>query len=146
MKKWNPIIRSNKKRINTGWNLGKSIGTLVLTLMLLLLMTSVSLAVGKDAHGPDVFVIQGMLKSLGSYEGKINGHYDKITVQGVKYFQKQNGLGITGSVYSGTFQSIMYAYSNLKFPSAPGGKGKGPGAGEEPAKESNKEPGKFKNP
>ncbi|MEH6994530.1 peptidoglycan-binding domain-containing protein, partial [Neobacillus drentensis] len=132
MKKWKSKISSRKKRSNIGRFLGKSIGTFVLALILLLSMSTVSLAVGKGAHGPDVYVIQGMLKSLGSYSGNINGDYDNVTVRGVKYFQKQHGLPKTGSVDSRTLQSIIYSYSNLKTPLPAGGKGggKGPGAGE----------------
>lgn len=107
----------------------KSVGALVLTLTLLLSMSSVSSAVGKGAHGPDVFVIQGMLKSIGSYEGKITGHYNRATVRGVKYYQKKHGLAVTGNVDPQTFQSIMYAYSSQKFKGSGGGTGTGEGLG-----------------
>ncbi|NSW36948.1 peptidoglycan-binding protein, partial [Bacillus sp. Xin1] len=142
MKKWKSKISSRKKRANIGRILGKSIGTFVLALILLISMSTVSLAVGKGAHGPDVYVIQGMLKSLGSYSGNINGDYDSPTVRGVKYFQKQHGLPETGSVDSRTLQSIIYSYSNLKSLLDPGGKG--PGAGEGPG--AGKGPGAGEGP
>ncbi|MGM0839480.1 MAG: peptidoglycan-binding domain-containing protein [Bacillota bacterium] len=71
-------------------------------------MPSVSSAVGKDANGLDVYVIQGMLNSIGSYAGKIHGKYDGTTVQGVKYFQKKHGLPVTGAVDNKTFEYYLY--------------------------------------
>ncbi|GEM_PF-4458901 len=70
--------------------------------------------IGKHAKGPDVYVIQGMLKSLGSYSGPIDGYYGPQTVKGVKYYQKTHGLAVTGAVDGQTLQSIGYAYSSLK--------------------------------
>ncbi|NOU97700.1 hypothetical protein GC093_31390, partial [Paenibacillus sp. LMG 31456] len=49
--------------------MGRYLGTMLLAIALLLCMPNVSWAVGKGANGPDVFVIQGVLKSLGG-EGK----------------------------------------------------------------------------
>ncbi|WP_251555295.1 peptidoglycan-binding domain-containing protein [Neobacillus muris] len=63
-------------------SLGKGIGTSILALILMLSMSSVGLAVGKGDKGPDVYVIQGMLKELGSYSGGITGYYDSVTVRG----------------------------------------------------------------
>ena len=73
-------------------------------------------AFGKGSQGADVFVIQGMLKSLGSYSGEINGHYDQLTASGVMHFQKTHGLPATGAVDNRTFKSIHYAYVKHKFP------------------------------
>ena len=126
MKKWDSIFSSFRSRTITKKALGKYIGVFALALMLVLSMSNVALAVGKGAQGPDVYVIQGMLKSLGSYEGKINGKFDRTTARGVKYYQKQHGLPVTGAVDNLTFQSITYSYSTLKFPTS---KGAGQGAG-----------------
>lgn len=86
-----------------------------LSFALILFIPNTGLAVGKGAHGPDIFVIQGMLKSLGSYSGQIHGHYDELTVRGVKHFQKKHGLPVTGSVDKRTFQSIVYSYDHVKW-------------------------------
>ncbi|SFE14378.1 Putative peptidoglycan binding domain-containing protein, partial [Paenibacillus algorifonticola] len=108
--KWDWSISSRRK-------LGKTIGALLLAVALMMSMPSTSMAFGKGDHGPDVYVIQGMLKSMGSYAGPINGKFDNMTVKGVKYFQKMHGLPVTGAVDSRTFQSITYAYGQVKFPS-----------------------------
>ena len=123
MKKWDSRFVAFRTRTITKKALAKYIGMFALVLMLTVSMSNVALAVGKGAQGPDVYVIQGMLKSLGSFEGKINGKYDQVTVRGVKYYQKQHGLPVTGAVDNLTFQSITYSYSTLKFPSSHGGKG-----------------------
>jgi hypothetical protein len=117
-----------KQRHDFGKKIVRGSGTFVLALLLLLSMSSVGNAVGKNAKGPDVYVIQGMLKSIGSYEGKINGKYNEATVKGVKYYQREHGLRVTGAVDSKTFESITYSYSKLKFPSS-GGKNNGQGSG-----------------
>ncbi|GED30691.1 hypothetical protein BCE02nite_18320 [Brevibacillus centrosporus] len=69
--------KEQKTGLRKGFIRKVSAGLLVLTLTLSL--PSGSLAVGKGAHGPDIFVLQGMLKSLGSYAGTINGYYDDVT-------------------------------------------------------------------
>ncbi|WP_144703711.1 peptidoglycan-binding domain-containing protein, partial [Fictibacillus phosphorivorans] len=97
-------------------NITKYVSAFVLALALLLGTSNAASAVGKNAKGPDVYAIQSMLKSLGSYSGKINGYYNASTVKGVKYFQKSHGLPVTGSVDARTYQSILYAYSSLKLP------------------------------
>lgn len=92
----------------------RCVGVTVLACSLWTWVPSISFAVGKDTSGPDVFVIQGMLKSLGSYSGEINGYFNDATVQGVKYFQEKHGLPVTGSVDDRTLESITYAYSKMK--------------------------------
>ncbi|MFC5447325.1 CAP domain-containing protein [Paenibacillus aestuarii] len=76
-------------------------------------------AFGKGAKGPDVFAVQGMLKSLGYYSGPITGYYGNQTTEGVKAFQSKYGLPVTGNVDDQTLQSILWAYGNLKIPKKP---------------------------
>lgn len=80
---------------------------------------STAFAYGKGAKGPDVFAVQGMLKSLGYYSGPITGYYGNQTAAGVKAFQSRYGLPITGNVDDQTLQSILWAYGNLKIPKKP---------------------------
>jgi hypothetical protein len=92
-------------------------------------MPKTSLAVGKGAHGPDVYVIQGMLKAIGSYSGPITGHYNQATVRGVKYYQKKHGLPVTGTVDKRTFTSLVYAYSSKRIGGGQSWRGKSGGRG-----------------
>ncbi|MEH6937177.1 peptidoglycan-binding domain-containing protein, partial [Bacillus sp. JJ664] len=110
----------------------KSIRTVLLSLMLALGLSTTGFAFGKGSEGPDVFVVQGMLKSIGSYSGKITGHYNSLTVKGVRYFQRTHGLPVTGAVDKATFESISYAYAVVKFNAGNGaenGAGNGGGTG-----------------
>ncbi|WP_142288282.1 peptidoglycan-binding protein [Bacillus sp. EAC] len=115
----------------------KSLRTILLSSVLLLGTTTSGYAFGKGSEGPDVFVVQGMLKSIGSYSGKITGHYNYLTIKGVKYFQKTHGLPVTGAVDTNTFASIMHAYEAVKAgggagggaPGGDDGSGEGGGAG-----------------
>lgn len=77
------------------------------------------LAFGEGAQGPDVYAVQGMLKSLGYFQGQINGYYGPDTANGVRVFQKANGLPPTGAVDDQTLQAILWAYGNLKIPKKP---------------------------
>lgn len=78
--------------------------------------TTTVFAYGKGAKGPDVYAVQGMLKSLGYYSGPITGYYGNQTQAGVKAFQSRYGLPVTGNVDDQTLQSILWAYGNLKIP------------------------------
>lgn len=73
-------------------------------------------AFGEGAKGPDVYAVQGMLKSLGYYAGSIDGAFGPMMKSGVKYFQQRHGLPVTGTVDSATLQSILWAYAELKIP------------------------------
>jgi len=73
-------------------------------------------AFGKGAQGPDVYAVQGMMKSLGFYAGHIDGIFGLESVQGVKLFQQKYGLPITGAVDAKTLQSILWAYAELRVP------------------------------
>lgn len=76
-------------------------------------------AFGSGTAGPDVYAMQGMLKSLGYYAGPIDGSFGPLTAAGVKAFQRQYGLSATGAVDSQTLESILWAYGNLKIPRQP---------------------------
>ncbi|MEF3307162.1 CAP domain-containing protein [Paenibacillus sp. GYB003] len=73
-------------------------------------------AFGKGAKGPDVFAVQGMLKSLGYFNGTITGYYGSETEAAVKRFQQKYGLTATGSVDDKTLESILWAYASAKLP------------------------------
>ncbi|MEX2415705.1 MAG: CAP domain-containing protein [Paenibacillaceae bacterium] len=73
-------------------------------------------AFGRGAQGPDVYAVQGMMKSLGYYAGVIDGKFGVQSMQGVKLFQRQYGLPVTGAVDSRTLESILWAYAELKIP------------------------------
>ncbi|MEW9700238.1 CAP domain-containing protein [Paenibacillus sp. SI8] len=81
--------------------------------------STTAFAFGKGAKGPDVYAVQGMLKSLGYYGGPITGYYGSQTTAGVKAFQSKYGLPVTGNVDDQTLQSILWAYGNLKIPKKP---------------------------
>jgi uncharacterized YkwD family protein len=76
-------------------------------------------AFGSGASGPDVYAVQGMLKSLGYYGGAIDGVYGKQLAAGVRAFQTRYGLPVTGAVDTKTLQSILWAYGKLKIPAMP---------------------------
>lgn len=82
--------------------------------------TSSVFAIGKGAKGPDVYVVQGMLKSLGYYAGDIDGKYGNSLFSGVKAFQEKKGLKVSGNVDKQTLQSILWAYSELQETKDPG--------------------------
>ncbi|MDR6883152.1 MULTISPECIES: peptidoglycan-binding protein [Bacillales] len=81
--------------------------------------STTAFAYGKGAKGPDVYAVQGMLKSLGYYSGPITGYYGNQTAAGVKAFQSRYGLPVTGNIDDQTLQSILWAYGNLKIPKKP---------------------------
>jgi uncharacterized YkwD family protein len=83
------------------------------------LQLSTADAFGEGSRGPDVYAVQGMLKSLGSYAGEIDGVYGPATAAGVRYFQQRYGLPVTGQVDGDTLQAILWAYAELKIPKKP---------------------------
>ncbi|UUZ84341.1 peptidoglycan-binding protein [Paenibacillus sp. P26] len=91
----------------------------LLCLLLCLSASATAFAFGRGAKGPDVYAVQGMLKSLGYFSGNITGTYGAATEEGVKRFQKAHGLPITGAVDNQTLQAILWAYGNLKIPKKP---------------------------
>lgn len=98
---------------------GRAIVVLMISLMLFGVLSTTGWGFGKDSQGPDVYAVQGMLKSLGYFPGSISGYYGDETVAGVKQFQKANGLSETGAVDDRTLQSLIWAYTNLKVPRKP---------------------------
>ncbi|GAA3408487.1 peptidoglycan-binding protein [Paenibacillus hodogayensis] len=78
--------------------------------------SSVASAFGKGAKGPDVFAVQGMLKSLGYFNGTITGYYGSETEAAVKRFQQKYNLPVTGAVDNKTLESILWAYASVKIP------------------------------
>ncbi|UKS27656.1 peptidoglycan-binding protein [Paenibacillus sp. HWE-109] len=94
----------------------KHIWILCICIALFCSSTTTAFAYGKGAKGPDVYAVQGMLKSLGYYGGPITGYYGNQTQAGVKAFQSRYGLPVTGDVDDQTLQSILWAYGNLKIP------------------------------
>jgi peptidoglycan hydrolase-like protein with peptidoglycan-binding domain len=86
------------------------LAVLLLVVGLLVSFPKVGSAVGNGANGPEVYVIQGMLKSLGKYPGKIHGHYNGLTAWSVKQFQIKHGLPVTGHVNHRTLEAIMEQY------------------------------------
>lgn len=90
---------------------------IIVTLLVCLFATSVHAeAFGKGAKGPDVFAVQGMLKSLGYFSGTITGYYGPETEASVKRLQQKYGLPATGAVDDKTLESILWAYANAKIP------------------------------
>lgn len=112
---------------------GTRISVMAILLMAGLLLAPVAAtAIGPGAQGPDVFAVQGMLKSLGSYAGEIDGIYGPLLKQGVAHFQRTYGLPATGNVDGKTLQAILWAYGELKIgpkspPSEPGKPSEPPG-------------------
>lgn len=92
----------------------KWIVVILICLLLLSVSHSKSYAFGEGSQGPDVFAVQGMLKSLGFYAGPIDGIYGPLLRVGVTYFQQVYGLQQTGAVNKQTLESILWAYGELK--------------------------------
>lgn len=87
---------------------------MIISLALCLVPAASVMAFGEGASGPDVYAVQGMLKSLGSYAGKIDGKFGPVMKAGVMNFQRAYGLPVTGAVDQQTLQSILWAYGELK--------------------------------
>ncbi|MEI7025166.1 peptidoglycan-binding protein [Paenibacillus sp. y28] len=94
---------------------GRIVTALLLSVMLLLGSTAAAASFGKGAQGPDVYAVQGMLKSLGYYTAaNITGYYGTYTEEAVKRFQRKYGLKVTGVMDDQTLQSLLWAYGNAK--------------------------------
>lgn len=94
----------------------KTIVTFLSGLLLLAALAGTAFGFGRGAQGPDVYAVQGMLKSLGYFAGTIDGVYGPLTEAGVRAFQQKYGLPITGAVDGKTLEAILWAYGNLKIP------------------------------
>jgi uncharacterized YkwD family protein len=97
----------------------KHVWIVLICVAMFLSTSTTAFAFGKGAKGPDVYAVQGMLKSLGYYGGPITGYYGNQTISGVKAFQSKYGLPVTGNVDDQTLQSILWAYGNLKIAKKP---------------------------
>lgn len=97
----------------------RAAAVVLLSLVLLAVPLSTAAAFGKGSSGPDVFAVQGMLKSLGYFNGTITGYYGIQTVAAVKRFQSAYGLPATGNVDNKTLESILWAYASMKIPKKP---------------------------
>ncbi len=106
-------------------------------LIVMLAASPVVYGFGKGTSGPDVYAVQGMLKSIGYYSGPIDGKYGPVTERGVRLFQVRYGLQATGAVDSQTLQSILWAYAQAKIPQ----RAQPPTEEKPPAKTPSKVPG-----
>ncbi len=80
----------------------------------LIISTTIVYALANGTKAPDVYVVQGMLQSLGEYAGNMNGKYGIETVSAIKTFQHKSGLTVTGTVDNQTLESMLGAYGTLK--------------------------------
>jgi N-acetylmuramoyl-L-alanine amidase len=76
----------------------------------------------KGSSGGNVYDLQGRLKFLGFYKGKIDGSYGSRTAASVRRFQSQFGLKVDGVAGSNTVSKLRAATKNYK-PGAGGGGG-----------------------
>lgn len=53
---------------------------------------ALSVGLGKNSEGEEVYKVQQMLWELGYYRGQLNGDYDQETIDAVLEFQKANGV------------------------------------------------------
>lgn len=66
----------------------------------------------RGARGGDVWDLQGRLKYIGFYTGKVDGHYGERTYRAVRLFQYEFGLKIDGVVGGKTLQKLRAATKN----------------------------------
>ncbi|MBO9607121.1 MAG: peptidoglycan-binding protein [Paenibacillaceae bacterium] len=95
------------------------LAALLLCLVLVTVPAATAAAFGQGSSGSDVYAVQGMLKSLGYFNGTITGYYGTQTAAAVKKFQARYGLPKTGAVDNKTLESILWAYANMKLPKQP---------------------------
>lgn len=67
-----------------------------------------SYVLNKGCSGDDVLTLQGELKELGYYDGKLNGYYGTATGRATAAFQKKNDLSITGEADYDTLE-LLYS-------------------------------------
>ncbi|MBN2096533.1 peptidoglycan-binding protein [Candidatus Peregrinibacteria bacterium] len=78
-------------------------------------LKALSVGLGKNAEGDEVYRVQQMLWELGYYRGDLNGQYNAVTIDAVFRFQKDNGIvqndWDTGAGYFGkqTHQALAAA-------------------------------------
>ncbi|WP_446697283.1 spore cortex-lytic enzyme [Thermoactinomyces mirandus] len=66
----------------------------------------------RGSRGGDVWDLQGRLKFIGFYTGKVDGHYGERTYRAVRLFQYEFGLKIDGVAGSKTLQKLRAATKN----------------------------------
>lgn len=71
------------------------------------------------AYGQDVYELQGRLKYLGYYYGKIDSHFGQKTLGSVKWFQSEFGMPVDGVVGAKTKLKLYNATKDWK-PTEPG--------------------------
>jgi len=55
-------------------------------------LKALSVGLGKNAEGDEVYRVQQMLWELGYYRGELNSQYDAMTIDAVFRFQRDNGI------------------------------------------------------
>ncbi len=66
----------------------------------------------RGSRGGNVWDLQGRLKYIGFYTGKVDGHYGERTYRAVRLFQYEFGLKIDGVAGSKTLQKLRAATKN----------------------------------
>lgn len=66
----------------------------------------------RGSRGGDVWDLQGRLKFIGFYTGKVDGHFGERTYRAVRLFQYEFGLKIDGIAGSKTLQKLRAATRN----------------------------------
>ncbi|MEC0373500.1 spore cortex-lytic enzyme [Paenibacillus chibensis] len=66
------------------------------------------------SSGQDIYELQGRLKFLGFYSGKIDGQYGWTTLKSVKWFQSEFGMKVDGTVGAKTKLKLYNATKNWK--------------------------------
>lgn len=87
--------------------------------------------------GQDVYELQGRLKFLGFYYGKIDGQYGWSTLKSVKWFQSEFGIKVDGTVGAKTKLKLYNATKNWKPSEATGNKNTSAGNGSGKKNENN---------
>ncbi|MWV43483.1 spore cortex-lytic enzyme [Paenibacillus sp. HJL G12] len=75
------------------------------------------------SSGQDIYELQGRLKFLGFYNGKIDGQYGWTTLKSVKWFQSEFGMKVDGTVGAKTKLKLYNATKNWKPSESAAGKG-----------------------
>jgi peptidoglycan hydrolase-like protein with peptidoglycan-binding domain len=88
-------------------------------------------AIGLDAQGADVAQLQGMLQSLGLYNGAVDGKAGSGTVQAIKAWQKSLGVPQTGTAELGDVIFVPSLPTRVSLDSKVIARGKSVSGGEE---------------
>ncbi|WP_199618397.1 CAP domain-containing protein [Paenibacillus alkalitolerans] len=77
-------------------------------------IASSAFALAPAADDADVYAVQAMLKSIGYYDGAIDGVYGNATASAVQTYQRAAGFAVTGQVDTATLRSILGSYTRAK--------------------------------